>query len=324
MVDDLLIENCKPSIKIIMYNSSGDRIIAGTAKLTLSSKDVSSILSSLDDEDVGKWVVELIRRGHGTPLEHAYYGFEITCSRIASHQLVRHRIASYTQLSQRRGDKLLRNVVYGVAEYLGVDINGCRNVGRREAYLMYARLLNRFLDEIESIDASVLYGIVCQGFILPPQVVINDDRIFVKDIVSGLMEYYQALAKGYVPEDSRYLLPQSVKTRLYVTMNARELVENFIPLRTCSRAQWEIRYIAWNMLRELMRIHPRIFMYTGPRCILYENRVRQNPISIHDVVKDNAVFTIQRCPELVPKENMRDCILHSMRDPWNKCNYIIS
>ena len=48
-----------------------------------------------------KFISNLISRGHLTPLEHAVATFEITCSRAASHQLVRHRLCSFSQQSQR-------------------------------------------------------------------------------------------------------------------------------------------------------------------------------------------------------------------------------
>lgn len=62
------------------------------------------------------------------------------------------------------------------------------------------------------------------------------------------------------------MLPQAVKTRLLISMNARELLEVFIPLRTCARAQWEIRMVAWQMLSEVSRAEPLLFKYTGPLC----------------------------------------------------------
>ena len=49
------------------------------------------------------------------------------------------------------------------------------------------------------------------------------------------------------------------------TMNAREL-QHFIRLRTCSRAQWEIRDIATAMLRRLRESCPELFGYFGPGC----------------------------------------------------------
>jgi thymidylate synthase (FAD) len=55
-----------------------------------------------DPEAVAKWIKKRIAEGHESVLEHASATFFIKgLSRVASHQLVRHRIASYTQKSQR-------------------------------------------------------------------------------------------------------------------------------------------------------------------------------------------------------------------------------
>lgn len=51
------------------------------------------------------------------------------------------------------------------------------------------------------------------------------------------------------------------------TMNAREL-KVFFSLRTCSRAQWEIRKYAHDMLMELRRIDPYLFEKFGPSCFM--------------------------------------------------------
>jgi thymidylate synthase (FAD) len=55
------------------------------------------------DEAKGKrWLGNPLASGHHSVIEHASYTFSIEgCSRALTHQLVRHRIASYSQLSQR-------------------------------------------------------------------------------------------------------------------------------------------------------------------------------------------------------------------------------
>ena len=54
---------------------------------------------------------------------------------------------------------------------------------------------------------------------------------------------------------------------IMTTMNARELML-FIRLRTCNRAQWEIRGIATDMLKLLRKSFPELFEYYGPTCVL--------------------------------------------------------
>ena len=81
------------------------------------------------------------------------------------------------------------------------------------------------------------------------------------------MSLYQHLLDAGVPaEDARYVTPQAVSTDLVVTMNARELL-HFFSLRTCNRAQWEIRRLADEMLKICMRVAPGIFRFAGPGCV---------------------------------------------------------
>lgn len=78
--------------------------------------------------------------------------------------------------------------------------------------------------------------------------------------------YKQLLDDGVPAEDARYVTPQAVPTKLIMTMNARELL-HFFSLRTCNRAQWEIRQLADEMLKICRKISPEIFEKAGPSCV---------------------------------------------------------
>ncbi len=67
-------------------------------------------------------------------------------------------------------------------------------------------------------------------------------------------------------EDARFVLPNACATRMLLTMNARELL-HFFELRCCSRAQWEIRALAWEMLGLCKQAAPEIFAGAGPACV---------------------------------------------------------
>lgn len=84
------------------------------------------------------------------------------------------------------------------------------------------------------------------------------------DAVSGFYDYW--LSRGVPAEDARFLLPNAAETRMILTMNARELL-HFFSLRCCSRAQWEIRRLAWAMLGIAMREAPALFNAGGPGCV---------------------------------------------------------
>ena len=67
-------------------------------------------------------------------------------------------------------------------------------------------------------------------------------------------------------EDARYVLPNACETKIFVTMNARELI-HFLEQRLCARSQWEIRSVAEMMLALARKACPSVFNYVGPKCI---------------------------------------------------------
>lgn len=67
-------------------------------------------------------------------------------------------------------------------------------------------------------------------------------------------------------EDARFVLPNAAETKMIMTMNAREL-RHFFSLRCCNRAQWEIREVAWQMLKLCKEVAPALFAGAGPSCV---------------------------------------------------------
>lgn len=67
-------------------------------------------------------------------------------------------------------------------------------------------------------------------------------------------------------EDARFVLPNAAETKLVLTMNARELM-HFFSVRCCNRAQWEIREMAWQMLKLCRQVAPALFSNAGPACV---------------------------------------------------------
>jgi thymidylate synthase (FAD) len=58
----------------------------------------------IDNESAARFIKSIIKRGHESVIEHCSVTYRITCSRACSHQLVRHRLAAYSQESQRYCD----------------------------------------------------------------------------------------------------------------------------------------------------------------------------------------------------------------------------
>ena len=89
-------------IKLLRYTEDAE-LLCGTAALTtIKSGKPSEILKKIDSETAKQKIRKVTGYGHASVIEHAYFTFSIEdVSRAMTHQLVRHRIASYTQQSQR-------------------------------------------------------------------------------------------------------------------------------------------------------------------------------------------------------------------------------
>jgi thymidylate synthase (FAD) len=70
--------------------------------------------------------------------------------------------------------------------------------------------------------------------------------------------YEQAILDGLPLEDARYILPNATKTKMVVVVNARAL-QLFFQRRCCDRAQWEIRELAYEMLKLCQDVAPQLF-----------------------------------------------------------------
>ena len=92
----------EPKVILLEHTPDPERIVAAAARLCYSTSSVSDLLERLSPERVADFVQQLIDMGHESPIEHISFTFAVEgVSRALSHQLVRHRIASYSQQSQR-------------------------------------------------------------------------------------------------------------------------------------------------------------------------------------------------------------------------------
>jgi len=204
-------------VSVILLANTPDpqRIIAAAARLCYAPVGAAELIEGLTAEEVDKLLKTILKSGHLSVCEHATFTFAVEgISRACSHQLVRHRVASYSQQSQR-----------------------------------YVKL-NK------------------PPMIVPPAIAAEPELAagFIGASEAAYANYQSLLEAGVEAEDARYLLPQAVETKIVVTMNARELL-HFFTLRTCERAQWEIRALAEEMLKLVLPLAPTVFAKAGPACV---------------------------------------------------------
>lgn len=204
------------NVTLLNFTPAPEKTVVLAAKLCYSDSNISQLEESVTGVSYEKFLTKILKMGHLSVLEHVSFTFGIEgISRATSHQLVRHRLASYSQQSQR--------------------------------YV-------KFKDKLE--------------FVIPSSIQKNEgvQKIFSDTIESIYKLYKDMLEAGIPAEDARYILPNAAETKIIVTMNARELL-HFFGLRTCERAQWEIRDMAKRMLALAKKEAPFIFKKAGPGCV---------------------------------------------------------
>jgi thymidylate synthase (FAD) len=89
-------------VRLLYHTPEPERAIAAAARLCYAPVGAAELLEHMSDDAVRKVLKTVITSGHTSTLEHASYTFAIDgVSRAMTHQLVRHRLASYNQQSQR-------------------------------------------------------------------------------------------------------------------------------------------------------------------------------------------------------------------------------
>ena len=93
----------EPTVSLISYTPNPERVVAAAARACWSNRSVQELYATLSDYDVSRVLRKVIVRGHTSVLEHAQFTSALSgVSRVLTHQLVRHRMASYSQVSQQR------------------------------------------------------------------------------------------------------------------------------------------------------------------------------------------------------------------------------
>jgi thymidylate synthase (FAD) len=76
--------------------------VATAARLCYAPIGAAELMETMDDARIQKVLATIMKSGHFSALEHASYTFAVDgVSRALTHQLVRHRLASFNQQSQR-------------------------------------------------------------------------------------------------------------------------------------------------------------------------------------------------------------------------------
>lgn len=96
----------KLKVILVNYTPKPEETIYSSAKVCYSKVGIEDVIQIPEDWNYKAFLDEIISAGHLSPVEHVSFTFAIEgISRVCSHQLVRHRLASYSQQSQRYVDE---------------------------------------------------------------------------------------------------------------------------------------------------------------------------------------------------------------------------
>jgi thymidylate synthase (FAD) len=218
-------------VKLIEHTPNPEKIIAAAAKLCYSSIGIDEIMENTDSQSTEKFLDMLMSYGHESPIEHVSFTFAVEgVSRSLTHQLVRHRLASYSQQSQRY-------VKFQQFEYV-IPHKIEKDEKAKNIFIMAMKQSQNSYNEL----VDILKG------------------TYINEGLNALAAEKKAI------EDARYVFPNACETKVILTMNARSLI-NFFKHRCCNRAQWEIRDLADEMLKQVKEVAPVLFKYAGPGCL---------------------------------------------------------
>jgi thymidylate synthase (FAD) len=164
----------------------------------------------------------LMRNKHASPFEHNSFTWLVHAPIFVTREIIRHRIASYNEESGRYRE--LEPQFYLPAN------RPLRQIGKTGDY--------QFEDAVE----------------LQPLV----DTAMTTAYNAAWQSYQTMLDAGVAKEVARMVLPVGIFSSIYVTMNARALM-NFLSLRTAPNAQYEIRVVAEFMEQDFARLMPMTY-----------------------------------------------------------------
>lgn len=120
---------------------------------------------------------------------------------------------------------------------------------------------------VQSISIPSLCDTNRENYIIPPCLFENKEMMdkYVEAFERNAALYKEFQEKGYTDSACVYLLLSGNTLDITTTMNARELLL-FMKLRSCNRAQWEIRSLAIELLKQLRHACPILFGKYGPSC----------------------------------------------------------
>ena len=204
-------------MKIVETSWNFEEDISGTEilkKLERAGRTCYKSEDKITDESAIKFVDMLVNNyKHESVIEHASVSVRVICDRGISHEIIRHRLGSYSQESTR--------------------------------YCNYSK--NKFGKEITVVKPKHLEN-------KDP----DDNFFWVTCMRRAQEDYFNALDRGWTPQEARGILPTEVKTEIVITYNLRQW-RHFFKMRCGKSAHPQLRAVTISMLKGFREYIPVIF-----------------------------------------------------------------
>lgn len=248
-------------IKVELLDHTGDpeRLIALAAKLCYAGCSIDQLKEKLTIEEIERFNTMLMEMGHESPLEHSSFTFAVEgVSRVTEQQLTRHRIASYSIQSGRYVTR--SNATYSKPKLVQ------KNRAASNAFDELTEFANKTYENITLIiESDLSYNYLKENNPEAIELIRPEERELIVQVMKNLhKDVYRDIHKQAI-ESARFVLPNGLQTKIIFTMNARTLI-NFFNHRCCTRAQEEIRNLAYKMLKILKTEFPLLFGNVGASC----------------------------------------------------------
>lgn len=204
----------KPSSEILQITPNALQLIEEAGRTCYKSED------KIGPGTAEIFATMILKQGHESVIEHASVTVRIICDRGVTHEIVRHRLASYSQQSTRYCDYVGGQVEFVIPPWVDVAVGRCEDVN----------------------------GVAKN----------HEDFIWLMNMLRAEEDYKGLRNRGWKPEQARSVLPNSLKTEIVMTANLREW-RHFFKLRTSPASHPQMREIAIPLLAEFQSQVPILF-----------------------------------------------------------------
>ena len=182
------------------------------------------------------FIRKIVASGHESVIEHGQATVRFIVDRGVSHELVRHRLAAYSQESTRYAN-YSKDRFGGHVTFVKPSFFPALRPGEYED-------LQKFI----TAHSKEVIG----------EDVLSRAYLWAQAIKGAESSYFAMLEEGTSPQEARNILPHSLKTEVVMTANFREWRHVF-KLRTARAAHPQIREVMLPLLRDFQKRLPALF-----------------------------------------------------------------